>query len=219
MASLFPARVCTLSLLLAPALGLSSVPSSTELRRALIARRAAPTLGGLLPADVERLLDQYIAAHPPIDPAHAARGELARGTWRVVHAPHIEQLGRVLGVEFDVTYELDARDGISSHVRYGGALTGGGFLSARGAWAPLDARTVRVIWEDIWWSPGAEVPVREPPSGALAQLVQRIGRAGMLPELSAFPVELLASTLCAFRFRPTDSRVVAAKLVEGEAVW
>lgn len=116
-----------------------------------------------------------------------------------------------------MTYEFDAQQAITSHVRYSSAPFGRGFLSTRGNWDALDPATVRVVWDEIWWSPGAEKPEREPPTGALAQLVQRVGKAGMVEAVSVFPVELLQPGLCAFRFRVTDSRIVAAK-VEGD-VW
>ena len=85
-------------------------------------------------------------ANPTDRPAFASRGALAAGTWRVVHAPHIGTLGRTLGgLRFDVTYELDDADRMTSHVRYTLALPGAaggdratawttGWLSTAGTW-------------------------------------------------------------------------------------
>lgn len=73
-------------------------PTSAELRRALVERRALHEADRSM-VDVDSLLDAYVAQHPPIEPAIRARGELAAGTWRVVHAPHIERLAGVLGAQ------------------------------------------------------------------------------------------------------------------------
>ena len=62
-------------------------------------------------------------------PAQPAIGDsfarLAKGRWRVVHAPHIKNiLGRLLGSRFDVVYDIgvDGGDGgpMESNVKYNG---------------------------------------------------------------------------------------------------
>lgn len=160
------------------------------------------------------LLDRFLAERPPpAEPARYPGGTLADGTWRVVHAPHIERIASLLGVTFEVTYVLDNDDGIESHVRYAGAPWGQGWLSTRGRWEPIDASAVRVIWSDIWWTPGrAAEPNPEPQSDLAGELVGAIGRLGMIEPFSVFPLELVDESLCAFRFQLTDSRIVAAKV-------
>lgn len=189
--------------------------TAAELREMLVGRAARPSAGPSS-AEVDGLLDAYVSRNPPLEPAARARGALAAGAWRVVHAPHIERLAGLLGAAFDVTYTLDERQAITSHVRYSGGLCGRGFLSTRGSWKALDPETVSVAWDEIWWSPGAERP-KPAEEGALAGLVQAVGKAGMVESVSAFPVELLAPGLCSFRFRATDSRIVAVR-VEGD-LW
>ena len=42
--------------------------------------------------------------------------------------------------------------------------------------------------------------------------MQALGRAGMLEEFAVFPIELLDDEVVSFRFRATNSRIVAAKV-------
>jgi hypothetical protein len=166
---------------------------------------------------VDALIDECALAHAfaADSPARTARGAIAKGTWRVMHAPHIEALASLFRVRFDVSYTLDEADGISSDVRYEGAdgsPWGDGWLSTRGRWEAIDDAAVRIVWDEIWWTPGAPAPAPSRPPGRVADAVQALGRAGMIESVSVFPIELVDPSVCAFRFRTTDSRIVAVKV-------
>lgn len=160
-------------------------------------------------AAIDAIIDQL--QNPTRDPALGAKGQLAAGSWHVVHAPHIDRLSSLLGAHFDITYSFDAGDRIRSSVKYTGKLLGEGFLSAEGVWFPLDGDTVRVVWSDMWWNPGAPCPSPSSSDGALSGLVRTLGRAGMIKDLSTFPVEYLDEDLCVFLFKLTESRIAAVK--------
>ena len=80
------------------------------------------------------------------------------------------------------------------------------------AFQALDADTVRVNWEQIWWNPGMADAPSAPARGALAAPVQALGRLGFMPGVSTFPVEYVDADLCMFRFALAGTRIAAAKV-------
>ena len=70
-------------------------------------------------------IDDAVDALPAQPAVGASFARLAKGRWRVVHAPHIKTiLGRLLGSRFDVVYDIgvDGGDGgpMESNVKYAG---------------------------------------------------------------------------------------------------
>mmetsp|Transcript_41090 Transcript_41090/g.95184 ORF Transcript_41090/g.95184 Transcript_41090/m.95184 type:complete len:272 (+) Transcript_41090:1-816(+) len=205
----------TASTLLAFPLGASGAGgiSVAEIRGAALQRRMGAAALAPTSAAVDAMLDNYVLAHPVERPAVCARGLLAAGSWEVVHAPHIERLAVLLGARFIVRYAFDEEATIRSDVRYDSWLVGGGWLTTRGRWEAVDDTTVRIVWTEVWASPGVDKPTLDQPGGPLSQAVQRLGMAAMVKEVSEFSIELLSEELVSFRFKVTDSQIVAAKVV------
>lgn len=126
----------------------AALASVAEMRAAVLQRGSRLDRTESSQAALDALLDGYVAAHPVDAPARNCAGALARGSWRVMHAPHIEKLGATLGARFDVRYEFDDGDAIRSDVRYTG-LWGEGWLSTRGRWSAADDDTVRLSWDEV----------------------------------------------------------------------
>ena len=151
-------------------------------------------------------------------PAQPAIGDsfarLARGRWRVVHAPHIKNiLGRLLGSRFDVLYDIgvDGGDGgpMESNVKYAG-FWGEGYLSTRGTWRRDGDRCV-LDWRDGWWDPGADKPSADPADSYASETIRPMARAGFIPLFATFPVDYLDEDLCVFVFPLFGTRIVAVR--------
>jgi hypothetical protein len=144
--------------------------------------------------------------------------ELARGRWRVVHAPHIKNiLGRLLGSRFDVLYDIgvDGDGGpMESNVKYAG-FWGEGYLSTRGTWRRDGDRCV-LDWRDGWWDPGADKPSADPAESYASETIRPMARAGFIPLFATFPVDYLDEDLCVFVFPLFGTRIVAVR--EGSAI-
>ena len=151
-------------------------------------------------------------------PAQPAIGDsfarMARGKWRVVHAPHIKNiLGRLLGSRFDVLYDIgvDGGDGgpMESNVKYAG-FWGEGYLSTRGTWRRDGDRCV-LDWRDGWWDPGATQPSSDPAASYASETIRPMARAGFIPLFATFPVDYLDEDLCVFVFPLFGTRIVAVR--------
>ena len=156
-------------------------------------------------------------------PARPAIGDsfarLAKGRWRVVHAPHIKNiLGRLLGSRFDVVYDIGAVEGeggpIESNVQYAG-FWGEGYLSTRGRWRRDGDRCV-LDWRDGWWDPGATQPSPDPADSYAAETIRPMARAGFIPLFATFPVDYLDEDICVFVFPLFGTRIVAVR--EGNSI-
>ena len=156
-------------------------------------------------------------------PAQPAIGDsfarLAKGRWRVVHAPHIKNiLGRLLGSRFDVVYDIGVEGGdggpMESNVKYDG-FWGEGYLSTRGTWR-RDGDCCVLDWRDGWWDPGATQPSSDPAASYAAETVLPMARAGFIPLFATFPVDYLDEDLCVFVFPLFGTRIVAVR--EGSSI-
>lgn len=155
----------------------------------------------LVEGSPEPILDQLIALNPG-SPATS-------GVWRVVHAPHIDKLGRVLATKFEpIFYDL-GHGAIESHVRYEG-LFGHGWLSTRGTYTYDDVASVH--WDDAWFDPQSNTFSAEPDDGAFRFIVRRLAKIAFIPAFAHFPVDYLDDDLVIFRFPLLDSRIVASRI-------
>ena len=164
-------------------------------------------------------IDDAVDALPSTPAVGSRFAELARGRWRVVHAPHIKNiLGRLLGSRFDVVYDIGAVEGeggpIESNVQYAGFF-GEGYLSTRGTWR-REGDCCVLDWRDGWWDPGADKPSADPAKSYAAETIRPMARAGFIPLFATFPVDYLDEDLCVFVFPLFGTRIVAVR--EGSGI-
>ena len=128
-------------------------------------------------------IDDAVDALPAQPAVGSSFARLAKGRWRVVHAPHIKNiLGRLLGSRFDVLYDIgvDGDGGpMTSNVKYAG-FWGEGYLSTRGTWRRDGDRCV-LDWRDGWWDPGADKPSADPADSYASETIRPLARAGFIP--------------------------------------
>ena len=183
-------------------------PASARDRFAELVQSRAPT----------SQIDAAVDALPGEKGVGARFAELARGRWRVVHAPHIKSiLGRLLGSRFDVVYDIGVEgDGgpMTSNVKYAGFF-GEGYLSTRGTWRRDGDRCV-LDWRDGWWDPGADKPSADPAESYASETIRPMARAGFIPLFATFPVDYLDEDLCVFVFPLFGTRIVAVR--EGSSI-
>ena len=163
-------------------------------------------------------IDDAVDALPAQPAVGSSFARLAKGRWRVVHAPHIKNiLGRLLGSRFDVVYDIGVSgDGgpMESNVKYAG-FWGEGYLSTRGTWRRDGDRCV-LDWRDGWWDPGATQPSSDPAASYAAETIRPMARAGFIPLFATFPVDYLDEDLCVFVFPLFGTRIVAVR--EGSTI-
>ena len=156
-------------------------------------------------ADLKPAVDALLALPEPaaqIDFVQAA------GVWRVVNAPHIDTLSSLALTRFDpIEYHIGADGSIASFVRYDSRLFGKGWLCTDGTVSNceqfLQKPQVRIVWDRIWWAPRDSTRPPRPDEGALADIVQTLGKLGFVEELSVFPVRqfLPQEGVAAFNFQ------------------
>lgn len=192
-----------------PATADTTAGANARDRFAELVRTRAPT----------KQIDAAVDALPARPAVADTFARLARGRWRVVHAPHIKKiLGRLLGSRFDVAYDLgvDGDGGsIESNVKYASGIFGEGYLSTRGRWRRDGDRCV-LDWADGWWDPGAAKPSVDPADSYAAETIRPMARAGFIPLFATFPVNYLDEDMCVFVFPLFGTRIVAVR--EGSAL-
>ena len=195
----FTAQVALVASLAAP---LTSPPAAQQVLSLVAA--GVPRSDASLGSAVKSLLAEAPTPEPITNFADAA------GTWRVVHAPHIDTLSKLGLTTFNpIEYRISADGEIASFVRYESAIVGNGWLCTDGTIANVaeaDRSTVRIVWDRIWWQPGgeADAPPVDPEvegNAFLAPLVQAIGKAGFIEPLSIFPVRYLDADVGVFNFQ------------------
>lgn len=189
--------------LAAPAAAVSAPPAAVQIRS--LVQAGTPRSDPALIAAVQALLGQA-AVVPAVDFSASA------GTWRVVSAPLIDAISRLALTKFDIQYRIGASGTIGASVRYNSALVGNGWLCTDGTIKNLEAAktpTVALVWERIWWRPGADEAAGPPTdpdvegAAVLRPLVQGLGRLGFNESLAVFPVRYVDTTegLAVFQFQ------------------
>lgn len=179
------------------------------------------------PTYLDSLLQQVLQNTPytsPCDPTTLQR--LSTGTWKVVYAPHINLLEKLLFTTFSVYYIFPSkydkssinRDGsvpLTSFAYYESPVYGNGHLNTAGKVLSQSENTCSVIWEKIWWD--RETPENGPSLASetdkhiLPRVIQALGEKGFIREVSTFPVSYLDEDLCVFDFMLTGTRIAAIR--------
>ena len=92
--------------------------------------------------------------------------KVARGTWKVIYAPHMTTISSLFNGSFDVSYNLDYLDDkqilkddkkicgfITSHAKYKFPIIGTGYLSVSGTFGSVDDQVCRVDFDKAWVKP------------------------------------------------------------------
>jgi len=148
-----------------------------------------------------------------------------RGSWRVFYAPHIRTLSSLaLGTGFDVQYvigdevegeESSKRYAIRSNVRYSNPVAGSGWLVSSGEVYAEGPQLSIVNFDEFWVDAGdggTNVPQKpEIKKNFLRTLVNDVGRAGFIADISRFPVLFLKDDVCVFKFPPLNVMIAARR--------
>jgi hypothetical protein len=152
------------------------------------------------PTDIRAVVQQLVAMSPISAPGLASNYEpVAKGLWRVVSAPHIRALEKVLFTTFDVSYCLDGCGAIKSNVLFQNALFSG-WLNAEGTYSSLSDSDTNIRWERLWLDINTKAPSAstEVERHVLPELVQTVGSTAFVEAVSRFPVSFLDDSLCIF---------------------
>lgn len=191
----------------------------------LLDREGSKALGlyGSSP-EIAAAVEDLIKENPSLTPGFDTP-EVGVGVWEVFHAPHITGISSAMGTRFEpIRYSLAPGGAFSSNVRFSNPVLGVGWLSASGTLVAEDEGAVRVTFLDFWVDLGEAPRERAPAPGAAAPggrvpawvdpLVESLGRALFLPQLSLFPVMYLDPELSVFQFKPLSSNI-AVRRVKG----
>jgi hypothetical protein len=179
--------------------------ASPSARVAALVESGAGRTDPELAAEVKSLLS---TASPP---SSALDWSDVAGTWKVVHAPHIDTLSKLAMASFDIQYKITPEGSIASYVRYYSPIVGAGWLCTDGFIAnepttEAASSSVRIVWDQIWWVPSDDYrsgPPTDPQAedAALPKIVQAVGKAGFIESLSVFPVRYVDARVAIFNFQ------------------
>lgn len=161
----------------------------------------------------------------PIIRSSADVKPIANGLWKVVAAPHIGILEKLLLVQFQVFYVMNSSGHIISNVRYDSIFGLKGWLNVSGTYG-VDEKSVGdsisannnsrvyVQWDNIWWDFESITPsnLSEKSKHVLPELVQSVGKNMFLERFSKFRVLYFDKDMCIFQFELLKTQITAFKL-------
>jgi hypothetical protein len=146
------------------------------------------------------------ANHRSFDPQRVA------GTWRVIHAPHLAVLSKVVQATFSpIEYHLTKEGHMAASVQYALPLAKlAGWLCTSGYYYVDDdtveatsagsTTVVQIVWNRAWWNADRRVRPTPPEEGLFPTSIQRLGMLGFRKSLSFFPVDYVDEEIAIFRF-------------------
>jgi len=191
-----------------------------------------------------RLLQELCAVNPTPRPgstaAWAADTVVVVGEWRVVYAPHMDAMGRLLRGRFaPVIYQMsnDADNNnnkIVSHARVKLPFLGSWWFSVSGTYGSVDQdRVCRVNFDEAWVrridvvddendTTGSSSPDNDDdscyypnidavPESPAKEWIRRTGRTLFVEAVAVFPVSYLDHDLVVFDFELLGTRICALK--------
>lgn len=141
---------------------------------------------------------------------------VASGDWKVIYAPHMSTMARIAGGgSFDVTYSLNPDGTMSSHadLRFNW-IKPRTILSVSGTYCSESDEVCRVDFDQAWVTTGSEQPISsiEAVESSLSkEIINRLGQAAFIPQLSIFPISFLDNDLIVFDFELLGTRICARK--------
>jgi hypothetical protein len=151
---------------------------------------------------------------------------LAVGRWRIVYAPHIYTMGKLIGGSFaPVDYIMKPNGIMTSHARYDFPVIGSGWLSVSGTYGSKDeGRVCRVDFDKAWVTMLTnERPDADPyenlesvPPSIGKDIIQALGKFFFVDDVSVFPVSYLDHDTIVFDFELLGTRICARKVGPAE---
>ncbi len=141
------------------------------------------------------------------------------GTWKIVWAPHINTLQKILFTNFEVSYVFSEKieDRLTSNVVYTSPVFGRGHLNTEGVVSiNTDYSECSIVWDKIWWdmqpSPTCSTNIS---NHILPSMVQTLGKAAFIEGVSKFPIQYLDTNTCVFLFTLFGTRICAQRQSQG----
>ena len=144
---------------------------------------------------------------------------VAKGTWKVVYAPHMTTMAGIAGGSLDVSYILSEDGTIISHavckfpwlVMPSGCLV----LSVSGTFSSVSSTVCRVDFDRAWVTLDSEEPYatfEAVPENGSKTIISSLGQLFFIEQVSVFPVSWLDDDLIVFDFELLGTRICARKI-------
>eukprot|EP00977_Amphora_coffeiformis_P022439 scaffold10861_cov180-Amphora_coffeaeformis.AAC.26 len=124
------------------------------------------------------------------------------GTWRVIHAPHIEFLSKLFARFSPIEYHLTPDLKMTSCVKYTTSVGGAsGWLCTSGFYTvEVFTGNVKIVWDRVWWNADERERPTPPEQGSFADVIQILGKIGFIEPLSFFLVKYVDKEIAIFQF-------------------
>ena len=149
---------------------------------------------------------------------------VASGDWRVIYAPHMTTIAKLVGGgNLEVQYLLNGDGTLSSHAKFSEFFWIPNneklYLSVSGTFGSVDERNCKVQWDRAWFkvvdSKNAEdepyATFEDVPDSMLKNLISFIGNLMFIEAVSIFPISFLSNELIVFDFELLGTRICARK--------
>lgn len=139
--------------------------------------------------------------------------------WRVVYAPHMSAMGRLLRARFaPVIYQFDDTNGITSHARVQLPFLPPYWLSVSGTFSMVSESTCRVDFTNTWMKQvngaGDDAPyetLNAVSEGFSKSFVNALGKFLFIEQVAVFPVLFLDDDCVVFDFELLGTRICALR--------
>ena len=143
--------------------------------------------------------------------------DVCGSTWKVVYAPHISILQKLLLTRFTVYYRfLSVKNSIESNVRYESKVFGSGWLNTVGTYTISADKICSLKWVHFWWDLLSEEngpsSVKDVKDHVLPGVIQVIGEKAFIESVSIFPIVFLDTDFCIFDFKLFGTRICSSKI-------
>jgi hypothetical protein len=182
-------------------------------------------------AQLQSAVDVLLTNGTGVENPGSATMTSGSGTWKTVHAPHINRMSSILGTKFSISYTLtEANSSITtdsstppppqfySNVRYESPFFGSGWLSASGRLFSNENDSVKLHFDTFWVDEGGEMSDLRPfltkeTMNSGDKLITAIGRVSFIEGLAKFPVLYLDpdTGVSVFRFPPLRSNITVVR--------
>lgn len=143
---------------------------------------------------------------------------VAKGTWKVVYAPHMTTMAEIGGGSLDVSYILSEDGTMISHA----VCTfpwlwprGCVVLSVSGTFSSVSSTVCRVDFDRAWVTLDSKEPYaafEDVPENGSKDIISSLGQLFFLEQVSVFPVSWLDDNLIVFDFEQLGTRICAKKI-------
>lgn len=142
---------------------------------------------------------------------------VAKGTWKVVYAPHMTTMTEIGGGSLNVSYILSEDGTIISHAvcAFPWLPSGRVVLSVSGTFSSVSSTVCRVDFNRAWVTLDSKEPYgtfQAVPESGSKKLISSLGQLFFIEQVSVFPVSWLDDNLIVFDFELLGTRICARKI-------